>query len=165
MAVPHRDLTEKYRTLRLQPDALYFSRNVRTLLNKFIKQGKRATALSHAYSAMRRYRLNTQRMRVHALLTRALRRLRTTVKVVYRRKAKKIHEVPVPAFRNRADAARFQSLYTVISGHAGKTLADRIHYELNDLTFKPKQSAAARAKSEHHASIYANRADFEMRWK
>lgn len=41
MVKKYRDLTGKYRAFRLQPDALYQSRLIQTLFNKFIKKGKK----------------------------------------------------------------------------------------------------------------------------
>ena len=163
MVTPFRDLTEKYRSLRHPSDPIYFSRTVRTFFNKFIKRGKKANTTKHIHRAFTRYRINLLRIRCFTFLTRTFRRLRTTIKIVHRRKAKKIHEVPIPAFRNRGDAARFQSMYEVISKHSDYTLSSRLFRELNDLTFRPKQAASIKEKSALLARAYASRADFEMR--
>jgi ribosomal protein S7 len=163
MITPFRDLTEKHRSLRHPSDPLYFSRTVRTLFNKFTKRGKKVTTTKHLHNAFIRYRINILRIRSFTFLTRTFRRLRTTIKIVYRRKAKKIHEIPIPAFRNRADAARFQAIYKAINKHSDRILSSRIFREFNDLTFHPKQAASVKEKSAFLAHAYANRADFEMR--
>ena len=41
MRAKHRELTEKYKAFRLQPDSLYLSRLIQTFFNKFTKKGKK----------------------------------------------------------------------------------------------------------------------------
>jgi hypothetical protein len=46
MRAKHRELTEKYKAFRLQPDPLYLSRLIQTFFSKFTKKGKKGAGLS-----------------------------------------------------------------------------------------------------------------------
>lgn len=56
MRAKHRELTEKYKAFRLQPDSLYLSRLIQTFFNKFTKKGKKALARRHLFTALTRFR-------------------------------------------------------------------------------------------------------------
>lgn len=60
----NKQLSEKYRSFRLQPDPFYSSRLIQTLFNKFIKKGKKALARRHMYKALTFYRLSVRRPRM-----------------------------------------------------------------------------------------------------
>jgi hypothetical protein len=94
-----------------------------------------------------------------------LERLSVQIKLVYRRKGKKIHEIPVPGFRTRTSPMRFQWLYTAIAGLRMDDLSDRIYTELHSIVLNPSNSGAVRLFLEHHRQAFDNRADFEMRYK
>jgi len=61
MRPKNKQLSAKYKSFRLQPDAFYGSRLIQTLLNKFIKEGKKAVARRHTYKALMQYRTAVRR--------------------------------------------------------------------------------------------------------
>jgi len=61
MRPKNRQLSEKYKAFRLQPDPFYSSRFIQTFFNKFIKRGKKASARRHMYKALAFYRLFVRR--------------------------------------------------------------------------------------------------------
>lgn len=58
MVKRYRDLTEKYRSFRLQPDAIYQSRFIQTVFNKFTKKGKKAIARRHILRSLASFRFS-----------------------------------------------------------------------------------------------------------
>ena len=60
MVKKFRDLTRKYRTFRLTPDALYTSHTLQTIFNKFTRRGKKAVARRHLIRTFRYLRCRSQ---------------------------------------------------------------------------------------------------------
>lgn len=120
-----RDLTEKYRSFRLQHDSLYLSRTIQTLFNKFTKRGKKALARRHIITALMRYRFTLRQPRTFNALTRILRNLRIQFLLVAKRKGKNIVEVPVPVRRNKRDILNIQTLCDAIRRRRERSLSER----------------------------------------
>lgn len=163
MRFRHRDLTEKYRSFRLQPDPLYLSRYVSTLFNKFIKQGKKSMARRHLYSAMQQHRFHVRRPTLFYSIIRVLQRLRIPLILVNRRKGRKILNVPVPLRRNKRDVLSIQTLYKAISSRKERKLSDRILNEFTTITLRPHQSTTLRAQSTYLGRIFEERVNMEER--
>lgn len=121
----YRDLTEKYKSFRLQPDSLYLSRIIQTLFNKFTKKGKKALARRHITLALTRFRFSLRRPRTYNALTRILRDLRIQFLLLPKRKAKQILDVPVPVRRNKRDILNIQTLYNAITKRRERDLSER----------------------------------------
>jgi len=125
MKTRYRDLTEKYRSFRLQPDSLYHSRTVQTLFNKFTKKGKKAIARRHIIRALSQLRFSLRRPRTFNALTRILRSLRMQFLLVAKRQGKVFLEVPVPVRRNKRDILNIQTLYSAITRRRERSLYER----------------------------------------
>lgn len=125
MKTNFRELTAKHKALRLRPDALYLSRTVQTLFNKFTKKGKKALARRHIISALTRVRYLLRRPALYHVLIQTYRGLRVPFKLVARRKGRKTLEVPVPLRRNQGEAMISQSLYNAISRRHNRRLSER----------------------------------------
>lgn len=67
-----RDLTEKYRSIRLPSDAVYLSHALQTVFNKFTKRGKKTTARRYIFHALKQFRYSVRRPRVYNTLLRTL---------------------------------------------------------------------------------------------
>lgn len=163
MKAKHRDLTEKYRSFRLQPDSMYLSRTVQTLLNKFTKKGKKTLARRHLLRGLTQFRFTLRRPRTFNVLTRILRSLQLQFILLSRREGKKLLEVPVPLRRNKKDILNIQTLYSAISRRRERTLSERLEQELIALTVDRSQSATLRQLNANKARVYEERVNMEKR--
>ena len=147
MRARHRDLTAKYRTIRLSPEPLFLSRHLLTFFGKFTKKGKRAVAGRHLRAALIQYRLQFRATKMYILLLRILTRLRVQFSLPYRRKAKQMIAVPTPLRRNKRDTLSLHHLYRAIQKHRERALSERISTELVALTFNPRSASTFRQRS------------------
>jgi len=163
MKTRYRDLTEKYRSFRLQPDSLYLSRIVQTLFNKFTKKGKKTIARRHIVRALSQFRFTLKRPKTFNALTRILRSLRLQFLLLPKRQGKKILDVPVPVRRNKRDILNIQTLYSAVRRRRERALAERIEQELLALSVDRSQSATLRQRNSHMAKVYEERVNMEQR--
>jgi ribosomal protein S7 len=163
MRPKNRQLTEKYKAFRLQPNALFLSRMIQTFFNKFTKKGKKALARHHLQNALIQFRMQLRRPVMYHALFRIFRRLRIQFLLVSRRKGRKILSVPVPVRRNKRDVISLQTLYKAISDRRERVLSTRIEKELVSLAFKYRQSPLVRKNSTHLAQVYEERVNMEYR--
>jgi len=56
MVKRYRDVTQKYRSIRLSVDPLYTSHTIQTLFNKFTRRGNKAIARRQIIHAVMRFR-------------------------------------------------------------------------------------------------------------
>ena len=163
MKTRYRDLTEKYKAFRLQPDSLYLSRIIQTLFNKFTKKGKKALARRHIMLALSKFRFTLRRPRTFHALTRILRDLRIQFLLLPKRKGRKIIDVPVPVRRNKRDILNIQNLYNAITRRRERDLAERWEQELVELTVARTQSATLRQRNLQMLKVYEERVNMEER--
>lgn len=157
MRARKREISEKYKSFRLQPDSLYSSRLIQTFFNKFIKKGKKSLSRKHMRSALASYRRSIRRPQLFFGLLRLLYRLRVQFILVQRRQSRNLINVPVPVRRNKRDVLSLQTLYKAIINRRERTLSERIQLELSSLTFQPRQSTTMRARNAHLAQVYEER--------
>jgi ribosomal protein S7 len=158
-----REISEKYKSLRLQPDSLYSSRLIQTFFNKFTRKGKKALARRQLFSALTQYRLLFRRPQMFFAIVRLLYRLRVQFILVQRRQGRNLVNVPVPVRRNKRDVLNLQTVYKAISGRRERALSERIQLELSALTFHPRQSTTMRARNAHLSSVYDERVYMDRR--
>lgn len=157
MRARKREISEKYKAMRLLPDSLYSSRLIRTFFNKFIKQGEKAISRKHMFIALSKYRRTIRRPQMFFGLLRLFYRLRIQFTLGQRRKGRIMLNVPIPVKRNKRDVLNLQTLYRAISARRERSLSERIQLELGELTFQPHQSAIMRARSAHLSKVYVER--------
>jgi ribosomal protein S7 len=165
MVKKYRDLTEKYKGLRLIPDVIYHSRLIRTLLNKFIRSGKKATARRHAYKALAALRHLLRQPRLYNTLLRVLRSLKLQFSLIAQRQAKQIIEVPTPIRRNKADIMNIQTLFKNIKNRRERALFERICQEMLALTLERNHSSTLRQKNAYIKRTYDERVNIDQRWR
>jgi len=158
-----RDLTEKYKAFRLQPESLFLSRLVQTFFSKFTKKGKKALARRHIYQALTRFRLLLRRPKMYVMLLRIFMRLRVQFLLPLRRKGRQLVAVPVPVRRNKRDVLNIQALYRAIQKRRERSLSERIALELTALTFKHRQASTIRQRSSDVRKVYEARVDMDLR--
>lgn len=110
-----REITEKYKALRLHPDSLYGSRLVKTFLNKFIRDGQKAFSHKQVLTALTYYRMSFRRPQMFFALLRLFQRLRVQFTLVSRRQGRNFIDIPNPVRRNKRDVLNLQLMYTSIS--------------------------------------------------
>lgn len=158
-----RDLTEKYKAFRLQPESLFLSRLVQTFFSKFTKKGKKALARRHIYQALTQFRLLLRRPKMYVMLLRIFMRLRIQFILPLRRKGRQLVAVPVPVRRNKRDVLNIQALYRAIQKRRERSLSERIALELTALTFKHRQASTIRQRSSDTRKVYEARVDMDLR--
>jgi len=158
-----RDITEKYKAFRLQPESLFLSRLVQTLFSKFTKKGKKALARRHIYQALTQFRLLLRRPKMYVMLLRILMRLRVQFILPLRRKGRQLISVPVPVRRNKRDVLNIQALYHAIQKRRERSLSERVALELTALAFKHRQASTTRQRSADLRKVYEARVDMELR--
>lgn len=158
-----RDLTEKYRSFRLQSDPLYSSRYIQTLFNKFTKKGKKALARRHIIRALTQLRYSFRRPKMHVTLLRILRILRLQFILVAKRQGRNILEVPFPIQRNKRDVMNLQMFYSVVHKRRERALHERLEQELLELTLHQKQSTTLRQRNSYMQRVHTERVNMEKR--
>lgn len=153
----HRQLTAKYKTLRLKPSALYESRIFQTLPNKFIKQGKKSLSRGHFTRARQQIRLRYSGPRIQELLVRALRNVRTQFLLVNVRNGNTREQVPVPVRRNKRDVCSLQSVARAVRGRAERTLAERIQLEFVAIYYIKSTASTLKKRNAYFFKIYEER--------
>lgn len=157
MRARKREISEKYKSFRLQPDSFYSSRLIKTFFNKFIKKGKKALSRKHLFTALTQYRRTIRRPQLFFGLLRLFYRLRVQFILGQRRQGRTMLNIPIPVKRNKRDVISLQTLYKAITNRRERSLSERIQLELGALTFQPRQSTTMRARNAHLAQVYEER--------
>lgn len=163
MVARYREISDKYKSTRTVPDPLYDSLTIKTVLNKFIRRGKRATANRHLLEALTRHRVHAPSHPLYGTLQSHIRALTHKIKLVLVRKGKRYHEVPVPAFRLKATVETLQTLFKSVTGRPGRTLTDKTFSELHDLTKNGPNSEGIRKTNDFHRLVFESRVNLEKR--
>lgn len=153
-----RHITDKYKSTRLQPDALYSSRLRQTFFNKFTKKGKKARARRHIRKALQIFRCTYRRLRRLTVLNQRFARRHRQFLLVARRKGSKRISIPVPVRRNKQDTRALQTFYVAVTGRGERELYNRRTQEL--YTLSPASTTASKtvmALSKHNAKAYEER--------
>lgn len=163
MVKKYRDLTEKYRSLRLKPDAIYQSRTIQTLFNKFTKRGKKAVARRHLGRALMNLRFTLKLPRLYNTLMRTMRLLQVPLSLVLRRQAKVMLEVPTPVRRNQAEIMSLQTFAAAIKSRRERGLYEKLEQELLELTVRQSNSSTLRQKNIYMRRIHDERPNIDKR--
>jgi ribosomal protein S7 len=160
-----RDLTEKYKTCRLQPDPLFQSRMMQTLFNKFTKKGKKSLARRHIVKGLAQLRMVYHRPRTSNALTRIIRSLHVPMLLVDRRKGKTIESVPVTVRRNKRVSLALTALSNAVRARRERALHERIQQELLAVTAGAAQSTTIRTQTAAKRLQAEERANYERRYR
>jgi small subunit ribosomal protein S7 len=158
-----REISEKYKSFRLQPDSFYQSRLIQTFFNKFTKKGKKSVARRHVFTALVRYRALFRRPQLFFALLRLFQQLRVQFVLAQKRQGRGIINVPVPVRRNKRDVLNLQTLYVAIASRRERTLSERIQQELSTLTFQPRHATTMRNRNNALQQVYDERVYMERR--
>lgn len=117
-----RELTEKYKALRLHSDALYGSRLMQTFFNKFIQKGKKASSRKHVFRALTYYRMSLRRPTLFFALLRLFKKLYVQFTIIQRRRGRQFIRVPFPLRRNKRDVMNLQMLHGAVASRRERAL-------------------------------------------
>jgi ribosomal protein S7 len=163
MVKRYRDLTEKYKSFRLQPDAVYQSRTIQTLFNKFTVGGEKKTARKFIFTSIQRLRYTLRRPTIYRVLLRLLKSLRVQFILVAKREGKKIIDVPVPVRRNKRDIMNIQVFANAVRKRQDRLFSESLLQELTTLTLKKEQSPTLRQLTLMTHKVYDERTNMEKR--
>lgn len=163
MKARYRDLTEKYKNCRLQPEPLFLSRTLQTFFNKFTKKGKKALARRHIRNAFSQLRLSLRLPTGATIIKRTLRDLEAPLALLYGRSGKERKIVPVPRRRNKKKSAGFQILYRSRQQRRERDFSERLCQERLFAVGPIQQSPVRRRRSAQFLNLYENRRNTETR--
>jgi ribosomal protein S7 len=163
MVKKYRDLTEKYKTLRLQPDAIYQSKTIQTLFNKFTIGGEKKTARKLIFTSVQRLRYSLRKPTTYNVLMRLLKSLRIQFMLVAKREGKKIVDIPVPVRRNKRDIMNIQIFANAVRKRQDRAFSESLHQELITLTLRKDQSPTLRQLALASHKIYEERTNMQKR--
>ena len=143
-----------------RPDPVYKNQLIRMLVNRIVKNGKKALAYHILYHAMRGIKQRT-RQRPLAVLRQAVRCTTPGVALKARRRGGSTYQVPVEiqAAQGRVLATRW--ILAVARRRAGRSMASRLTSELMDAA--RKTGNAIRKREETHRMAEANKAFAHLR--
>jgi ribosomal protein S7 len=155
-------VSNKYRTIRRQPDALFSSRIVQTLLNKFTKTGAKVRARRSISRAFLAYRTAVWKPRVYCAMLSMLGSLQSPFSLSGKRRGGIVYMVPVPVRRNKRDTQAIHSFYTAVQERGERSFAARYLFVLEDIG-GAETSLYLRQRDQQFSGIYGERTNLDYR--
>lgn len=163
MVKKYRDLTEKYKAFRLQPDAVYQSRTIQTVFNKFTIGGEKKTARKLIFISLQRLRYSLRKPTLYRVILRILRSLRVQFILAAKREGRKTVDVPVPVRRNKRDIMNIQLFANSVRKRQDRAFSENLLQELTVLTLKRDTSSTLRQLDTLAHRVYDERTNLEKR--
>jgi small subunit ribosomal protein S7 len=145
----------------VMPDNKYNSAVVSKFISRMMLQGKRSIATSIMYDAMAMLKEKTGNEPLEVFL-KAMDNVKPQIEVKSRRVGGATYQVPVEIRETRRDALAMRWVINAARGRAGKSMADRLSFELLD-AFN-NQGTAVKKKEDTHKMAEANKAFTHYRW-
>ena len=141
-------------------DPLYKNRLIHMLVNRIVKNGKKALAYHILYDVMRGIKQRT-RQRPLAVLRQAVRCATPGVALKARRRGASTYQVPVEIQAAQGKALATRWILAVARRRAGRSMASRLTSELVDAARKTGNTI--RKREETHRMAEANKAFAHLR--
>ena len=145
----------------IEADSTHKNRLVQQLINKVMRDGKKATAEQITYDALAVVGERTGRAPVEVLED-AIKELTPVLEVKSRRVGGATYQVPVEVRPERAQALAIRWLISAARGRAETTMAARLSGELMDAA--NNRGNAVKKREDAHRMADANRAFSHYRW-
>ena len=142
-------------------DPKYGSQEVTRFINVIMLDGKKSTAETIFYEAMRKIEEKTGQPGLN-VFRQALTNAKPVLEVRSRRVGGATYQVPMEVRPSRRDSLARRWLVHFARGRSGKTMADRLAAELLDAA--RGEGGAVRRKEEVHRMAEANKAFAHYRW-
>ncbi len=146
---------------QVAPDPRYDSPEVTKFINCLMLDGKKTTAESFFYDAMRQIEERTGQPAIN-VFRQALSNVKPVLEVRSRRVGGATYQVPMEVPYRRRDSLARRWLVRYARERAGKSMADRLAGELLDAA--RGDGGAVRRKDEVHRMAEANKAFAHYRW-
>jgi len=143
-------------------DAVYESTLVTKFINSMMWDGKRSTAQSIFYEAMRKLEEKGGGEGALKLFTKAVENAKPMLEVKTRRVGGANYQVPVEVNPNRRTSLAIRWLLSYSRGRAEKGMIDKLTNELLDAA--NNKGAAIKKKEDVHRMAEANKAFAHYRW-
>ncbi len=146
---------------KILPDPKFQDRIVAKFINDLMRRGKKSTAERIIYGALEQVegKLKDDPLKV---FKKALDNVKPVVEVKSRRVGGATYQVPVEIRETRREALAMRWVINAARGRAGKSMADRLSFELLD-AFN-NQGTAVKKKEDTHKMAEANKAFAHYRW-
>jgi small subunit ribosomal protein S7 len=145
----------------VMPDIKYNSPIVSKFIARMMLQGKRSIATAIMYDAMAMLKEKTGNEPLEVFL-KAMDNVKPQIEVKSRRVGGATYQVPVEIRETRREALAMRWVINAARGRAGKSMADRLSFELLD-AFN-NQGTAVKKKEDTHKMAEANKAFTHYRW-
>ena len=145
----------------LEPDARHRNRLVQQVINKVMRDGKKALAEQIVYDALAIVGERSGDDPVQALEA-AVKQLTPVLEVRSRRVGGATYQVPVEVRPERAQALAIRWLISAARARSEKTMAGRLSGELMDAS--QNRGNAVKKREDTHRMAEANRAFSHYRW-
>ena len=143
------------------PDAKYQSVTVARLINRVMKEGKKATARGIVYGALEIIDQREGKSSV-AVLEQAVKNATPLLEVKPRRVGGATYQVPVEVNPGRSLSLAMRWLIRSARARAGKSMAEKLAAGLGDAA--KGQGATVKKREDTHKMAEANRAFAHYRW-
>ena len=145
----------------LPPDAKYRSAIVARLINRVMRDGKKATAETIIYDALQIMERQGQKDPV-SVLEQAVRNATPLLEVKPRRVGGATYQVPVEVRHDRSLSLAIRWLVNSARARTAKSMAEKLAAELSDTS--KEQGATIKKREDTHRMAEANRAFAHYRW-
>jgi len=145
----------------IAPDPRFGSTTVSKFINSLMLAGKKSTAESIFYEAMRILEEKTGQPAIN-VFKQALNNVKPVVEVKSRRVGGATYQVPVEVRPERRNALAMKWLVSYARGRGEKSMAERLSAEL--LAASRNEGSAVKKKEDTHRMAEANKAFAHYRW-
>jgi small subunit ribosomal protein S7 len=145
----------------LEPDARHRNRLVQQVINKVMRDGKKALAERIVYDSLAIVGEKSGEDAVETLEA-AIKQLTPVLEVRSRRVGGATYQVPVEVRTDRRQALAIRWIITAARDRNDKTMVDRLSAELLDAS--NNRGAAVKKREDTHRMAEANRAFAHYRW-
>ena len=146
----------------LQPDPLYGSPLVSTLVNAVMKSGKKSLAQRIVYRAIEKMAEKIEKGNPAELVLGALENIRPKIEVKSRRVGGATYQVPIEVPFERQQSLAFRWVVKAASARKGNPMSESLATELIDAY--NNTGSVVKKREETHKMAQANRAFAHLRW-
>lgn len=159
--MPRRRSVNLQRNIGVDPK--YGSSLIQKLINIVMERGKKSTARAIVYDAMDVLVKKTgDQGKGLALFHKAFDNIIPAIEVRPRRVGGSVYQIPRPVAGNRGRALAMRWLINASSSRSGKTMGERLAYELMDAA--QDRGGAIKKKTDMHRMAESNRAFSHFSW-
>ncbi len=157
--------SNKTRRKPIQPDPIYSSKLVTSLINRIMKDGKKKVAANLVYTALEQVKQELKADNPLNVLRQALDNIKPIMEVRSRRVGGAAYQVPMPVRGERKESLAIRWLIFAARARANKeykSFSSKLAAELKDAY--NNEGGAVKKKMETHKMAESNKAFAHFRW-